>query len=458
MAPGPDVAPAAVAAALPTEKTLAMTLDAPPPREALDPVDAAWFHIDGPANPAVVIGVTITRSPVDYGRLRALVQRRLLSFARFRQRVVEGPPLWPAPAWEDVPDFDLDEHLHLAALPAPRNEATLRAFLDELASTPLDRSRPLWQMVLIERVGRGSALVLRYHHCIGDGRAMMNVGARLFDMPAAARPPTPPRRERQAPPGLADRAALAARGAATLVGDLLKWPDPPSPFKGDFVSAQRVAWSAPLPLAQAKAIGAAHGARLNDVLVAAVAGALRDYLRRRGAPLAGRTLRAMVPVDLRPPEKADQLGNDFGLVILELPIDEPRSVRRLALVRERMAALKHSAEPLAMWLLFDLFGRGPKALQDVASQWLGSKASVVMTNVVGPRAPVRLAGAEVERLLFCVPHPGVEVGMGLSILSYAGQVTLGVIADARRVPDPEVIARGFERAWRALARAGGAGR
>lgn len=429
-----------------------MTPDGPPAAEPLDPVDAAWLHIDGPANPAVVIGVSITRTPVDFTRLRALVRRRLLSFPRFRQRVVAHGLLLPEPAWEEVPDFDLDAHLHHAALPAPRNQAALRTLLDELASTPLDRSRPLWQMVLVERVGRGSALVLRYHHCLGDGRAMMTVGARLFDMPAAARPVAPPRRERQAPPGLADKAALALRGGATLVADLLKWPDPPSPFKGEFGLAKRVAWSKPLPLADTRAIGAAHGAKLNDVLVAAVAGALRGYLHHRGAALTGRTLRAMVPVDLRPPEHADRLGNEFGLVILDLPVDTPRAAQRLALTRERMEALKHSAEPLAMWLLFDIFGRGPKAVQDVASLLFASKTSVVMTNVIGPSAPVKLAGAEVERLLFCVPHPGTEVGMGLSILSYAGQVTLGVIADARLVPDPEAIARGFEREFAALGR------
>jgi len=413
-------------------------------------VDAAWYHIDGPVNTAVVTAVAITARPLTLRRLRAVLERDLLCFDRFRQRVVEqGFPI-ATPAWQDVDDLDLDSHLRHVALPAPQDDAALRALVDELASTPLDPARPLWQVHLVERVGAGSAMVLRYHHCIGDGTAMMTVASRLFDMPhgSSVRPPIPPRPE----PGLVEQASLVLGGAAALLTQLVKTSDPPSPFKGEFGAGKRVAWSEPVDIADVKAIGEGIGAKVNDVLVAATAGALRAYLRGRGIDTAHTTLRAMVPVDLRPAERAGELGNEFGLVILDLPVSQARMIDRLKATKRRMDALKNSPLALAMQLLFDIFGRVPKALEDVASLVFGSKTSLVLTNVIGPRARVGLAGVPVERMMFCVPHPGRELGMGVSILSYAGRATLTVIADAHLVPDPEAITRGFNREFAAMQR------
>jgi len=421
---------------------------------ALSPLDAAWYHMDGPANTAIVTGLLLTREPLDPGKLRALLKRRLLAFDRFRQRVVErGFPL-ATPHREDVPDLDIDAHLHRVALPAPHDEAALRELVSELAAQPLDPIRPLWQVHLVERVGRGSAMILRYHHCIGDGTAMMAVAAQLFQMPSAPPPPTARRRGAAAPPapGLADSLGLVLKGTASLVTELLKWPDPRSPFKGDFGLSKRVAWSAPVAIADVKAVAAPSGAKVNDVLVAAVSGALRDYLRRRGVDVDHTSLRAMVPLDLRPPAHYGALGNEFGLVILDLPVAESSARRRLASTQAAMDAIKRSPQALAMRLLLDIFGRGPKTLEDLACQVFGSKTSLVLTNVMGPREPVRLAGATVARMMFCVPHPGEQLGMGISILSYGGQATLTVVADARLVPDPETITRRFNLEFAALHR------
>jgi hypothetical protein len=122
------------------------------------------------------------------------------------------------------------------------------------------------------------------------------------------------------------------------------------------------------------------------------------------------------------------------------------------MTKRRMDALKRSNQAVAMQALFNLFGRGPKALEDMASLVFGSKASVVLTNVAGPREPVRLAGVPVERMMFCVPHPGNELGMGISIFSHGGHATLTVMADAGLVPDPQVITQGFEREFASLLR------
>jgi WS/DGAT/MGAT family acyltransferase len=447
----------------------------------MSPVDAAWYHMDGPANLAMVTGIALSDQRFDVEAVKTLYVRLSSNFARFRQRVVErGFPI-ATPCWEDVPGFDLDLHIHHVALPAPHDRAELVRLIDDIASTPLDRRQPLWQVHVVDDVEGGGAMILRYHHCIADGTAMMEVVRHLSDegsalhgqasgLSAAAGDDD----ETPAPGGMLDpslgaigraagkvlsatvdalahpqellgRAALALRGTEMLVNELLKRPDPSSPFKGRFGLRKRVAWSQPVAIDDVKAIGAATGAKMNDVLVAALTGALRSYLRRRGVDVDDTSVRAMVPVDLRRPERARRLGNEFGLVILDLPVATRRRKDRLAKTKAGMDALKGSPEAVAILALFNLFGRIPKAIEDLATDLFGSKASVVMTNVVGPRTKLRFAGAPIERMMFWVPHPGRQLGLGVSILSYRGGVTLSVIADARLVPDPETITADFNR-------------
>ena len=445
------------------------------------PVDAAWFHMDGSANLAMVTSVALTGQPLDFDKVKALYAARLSGFPRFRQRVVErGLPL-PAPHWEDMPNFDIGQHMHHMALPHPGDQRALAQLLSDIVSTPLDRLQPLWQVHVIDGVDGGSALVTRFHHCIGDGTAMTALSMLLYDRSADA----PARRHKaaapQAEPGasagwlestldalgasvqavvstadaaleaaahpraLIDKAALIAGGAGMLLSELLKRDDPESPFKGPFSLAKRVAWSEPVAIADVKAIGALAGAKVNDVLVSGMTGALRAYLQGRGIDVGHTTLRALVPVDLRPPERALELGNDFGLVLLELAVGASTPLERLRVTKAHMDALKRSPEPVAMRLLFDIFGRTPKGVADIPSSMLSNKASLVMTNVVGSPETLYVAGVPIERVMFWVPHPGEHLGMGISILSYRGFATLAVVADAHLVPDPETITRRFQQ-------------
>ncbi len=433
--------------------------------------DASWFHNDGPANLAIVMGVVLTREPLDFHRVRKVYSERLVTFERFRQRVVEtGFPL-PTPHWQDMPHFDIDQHLHHIGLPAPHDQAALKALVNDIASTPLDHALPLWQTWVVDDVEGGSALIMRCHHCIADGTAMMILIQRLYD-PAPGAPPLQAPRPRgkslkQVDQGLlapalnavagAARGALAlAGGAGMLVGELLRKDDPQSPLKGEFAPAKRVAWSQPFPIEHIKAIGLRHNAKVNDVLVAAMTGALRSYLKGRGVDVDHTTLRAMVPVDLRPPERMGQLGNEFGLVVLDLAVTQARADRRLALTKARMDALKRSPEPLATRALLDLMGRLPKALEDFSNDLFGRKASLVMTNVTGPRDELYLAGVPVERILSWAPHPGKQLGMAVSIFSYKGMAGLTVIGDAHLVPDPESITDAFNREFQKMLKHSGA--
>ncbi len=448
------------------------------------PVDVAWYRIDGPVNFATVTGILLTRKPLDFAKVKALFTERLEALRpRFRQRVVErGFPV-ATPCWEDMPHFAIDQQLHHVALPAPHDKAALADLISDLASTPLDRERPLWQAHLVDGVDGGSALIIRIHHCIGDGTAMMAVIGQLFDPrptlrwsgTSAARPhPRQPPR----PTACSGRRSMPSQAAVKRVAsqrstqgsirscirsrrstrppwsstarrcwssELRKAPDPRSPLKGEFGMKKRVAWSEPVALDDVRAIGAPLGAKINDVLVAAMTGALRTYLQERHVDVNHMTVRAMVPVDLRPAERAAELGNDFGLVILDLPVRAGTASQRLRSTKARMDALKRSPEAPAILTLFDMFGRGPKAVEDLAVDLFGSKASVVMTNVAGPRQTLYLAGVPIDRLMFWVPHPGRQLGMGISILSYKGVASLAVIADARLVPDPEAITDEFNR-------------
>ena len=452
----------------------------------MSPVDAAWYHMDGPTNLAMVSGIVLTKERLDFNRVRDIFRVRLADFDRFHQRVVEsGFPL-SLPNWEDMPKFDIDQHVHHVALPAPQDQATLTALVNDIASAPLDHEQPLWQVHVVDDVGGGSALIMRYHHCIADGTAMMVVIQRLFDttpdapldpdLPVAARPRRPRRAlvpafdtvERAVrgawatagaaidlvthPQQVLDKAALVLEGVGMLVSELLRTPDPQSPLKGEFGMRKHVAWSQPVAIRDVKAIGAPTGAKVNDVLVAGMTGALRAYLKERGVDVDRTTVRAMVPVDLRPPERAGELGNEFGLVVLDLAVSGRTAKSRLATTKARMDALKRSPEAVAIRVLFDLIGRAPKPIEDLANRIFGSKASVVMTNVAGPRETLYLAGVPIERLMFWVPHPGRQLGMGISILSYRGMASLAVIADARLVPDPEAITARFNREFERMLR------
>jgi len=191
-----------------------------------------------------------------------------------------------------------------------------------------------------------------------------------------------------------------------------------------------------------KCLSRALGCTVNDVLLSTAAGALGGYLRRLGEDTDGLTIRAAVPVNLRDPAAAATLGNYFGLVFLELPIGIRDPLERLYAVHAAMTQLKGSYQPVLTLGLMAALGRLPAAAQSAAVDLLSTKASAVATNVPGPQEALYLAGGRIGRLIFWVPQSG-DIGLGISILSYAGQVQFGLIADATRVPDPDEVTARF---------------
>ena len=447
-------------------------------RTKISAVDTAWLRMDRPQNLMVICGVMLFRERLSLARLREVVDKRFAVFRRFRERPVELPGV---SFWETDPHFDVARHVVHTALPAPAGRAQLQALVSRLATTRMDPAHPMWQFHLVDRYDGGSAVIARMHHSYADGIALVRVMLSMTDAGPDGPPAMPfaPQRKRERDDDdalaqlmapftgvlatarkvgamLVDKGvdlwsdpskavALAGQGTALTaeIAKLVLMPqDSPTRFKGRPGVTKHVAWTEPLPLAEIKAIGNALGASINDVLLSCVAGALRAYLAGKRDDTEGIMLRALVPVNLRPIEKAYKLGNQFGLVFLDLPIGIENPVERLYAVRANMNALKGSFQPVLALGLLAAMGSGPKALQDLLLDALARNASAVMTNVPGPQQPLYLAGAPLASLMFWVPQSG-DIGMGVSIISYNGAVQFGVITDAGLCPDPDRIASRF---------------
>jgi WS/DGAT/MGAT family acyltransferase len=446
--------------------------------ERMTKVDTAWLRMDSDHNLMMILGVWTLRPRIDYDALCRRIEERLLKYPRFRQRVVEDAA---GATWVDDSRLDVRQMVVREKLARGRKlsaQDALQARVGELAMQPLDRKRPLWQIHLVEDHDGGSALIVRIHHCIADGIALISVTMSLVDGGAAP----PERKRRSAPQGADDwiaetlvrpltdvalKALDAAGDGALRSLQLLREPqaglsgsmevaklayqvlsdaaalalmpdDSRTRLKGQPIGRKRVAWCEPLPLDEVKAVGKALNCSINDVLLSCVAGAIGEYLRAQGDDVKGQEIRAMVPVNLRPLDQAYKLGNRFGLVPLVLPIGIENPVERVYEVRRRMNALKGSTQPLLAFGVLTLAGLLIKPAQDAIMGLFGNKTTAVMTNVPGPRDKLRFLGSTLEQTMFWVPQSG-NIGLGVSILSYGGGVQFGVITDSGLCPQPQKI-------------------
>ena len=471
--------------------------------ERMTKVDTAWLRMDSDANLMMIVGVWQLAPGVKHAAVCERIENTLLRYDRFRQRVMEDAA---GATWVHDRNFDLKNHVVLEKLPKVAKGHDQEALQDRvaaLATQRLDPKRPLWQIHLIEDYTgpdgvRGSAMIVRIHHCIADGIALISVTMSLVDGGVA-----PPGREARTASG--QKAALSAEdwiadtllkpftditvkalgvmgeGAARSLGMLgdpesmkdglekglgkgvsnsldmakvlfqvlsdsaalaLMPDDSKTRLKGKPGGTKKVAWCPPIPLEEVKAVGKALNCSINDVLLSCVAGALGEYLKSLGDDVKGQEIRAMVPVNLRPPhqphDQAHTLGNRFGLVPLVLPIGVDNPVERVYEVRRRMAALKGSYQPLLAFSLLAVAGLLIKPAQDVMLNLFAKKTTAVMTNVPGPRDKLKFCGSTLEQSMFWVPQSG-DVGLGVSILSYGGGVQFGVITDSVLCPEPQRI-------------------
>jgi WS/DGAT/MGAT family acyltransferase len=453
-----------------------------PAVERMSRVDTAWLRMDTDANLMMIVGIWLIEPTITLAALRQRLADTFLKYERFRQKVVEDAM---GASWVEDDDFDIDAHVVPEPLARARGQSwdqALQARVGELAAAPLDPNRPLWQMHLVQDMDGASALIVRIHHCIADGIALMSVTLAIAD--GGPLPPERPKRDADGEEEPAEEDWLSdaivkpltdltvkaigmygsgvsksmdmlahpaqplfgsvdmARAGYQVVSDVaamaLMADDSPTRLKGKAMPGKTVAWGPPLPLDDVKAIGKALGCSINDVLLGCVAGAIGEYLRDKGDAVDGKEVRAMVPVNLRPLEKAWQLGNRFGLVPLVLPIGIANPLDRVYAVRARMSELKGSYQPMLAFAVLAVAGLLIKPAQDAILNLFSKKATAVMTNVPGPKEPIRFCGSTVKRVMFWVPQSG-DIGMGVSILSYAGGVQFGLITDTGLCPDPQAI-------------------
>lgn len=456
-------------------------------KEPISKVDTAWLRMEQPTNLMMINGVIMMDDNLDYEKLLETIEQRFLAFRRFRQKAVDGAR---GAHWVIDEDFDIRCHVRRTALPGKADKAELEELVSEMASTPLDMSHPLWQLHVVENYINGPVILARIHHCIADGIALVQVFLSLTDptpesRPSARKPEVWKQRRAQeaavfqrllepARDGLdvathigqrvieetgkiAQNPAIAGKYATEaseivkeLANSLTLENDPVTRFKKRLGTRKQVAWAEPLDLNEVKAVSKAFGCTVNDVLIASVSGAFRNYMISAGDdPETMQDIRATVPVNLRPLEHALELGNHFGLVFLSLPLSVDNPLERLYAVNERMVELKTSKQAAVTLGFLGALGMGPSSLQKPVLDLLSQKATAVLTNVPGPQNPLYLAGSRMKEMMFWVPQNG-NIGLGISILSYNGKVFFGLISDHRLLPEPSAVINRFGKEFEKL--------
>jgi diacylglycerol O-acyltransferase / wax synthase len=461
--------------------------------ERLGPQDASFLYLESPAVHQHVGGLAILDpSTRPGGRLRLedvvqVIASRLHLAPRFRQRVVFPPLALARPVWIDDRGFDLSFHLRRAALPTPGGRRELIDYVQRVISRPLDRTKPLWELYLIEGMEEGVAAILtKVHHSMVDGMAAIDLASAVYDFTPQPQILTPPAWEPEPEPGSVDLLVDAVRdqvvhplqGAAHLARRTFRAPGvvarqvgavadgmreflgggvmaPPGPFNRRVGPNRRFAM-AEAPVQWFKDVKNALRGTVNDVVLAAVAGGLYRFLRHRGERTKGRTLRAMVPVSVRGKDHRGAMGNRVSSIFVDLPVGAMGAKRRLVLIREKTRYLKNSNQAVGAEFLMNIGAWAPPTIHAMAAR-LASRSrliNLVVSNVPGPQVPLYLAGA---RLVAQYPIMPIAETMGLSIAvtSLAGTMAFGLTADWDTLPDIEVLARGIDDAVLDLLKAAG---
>lgn len=452
-------------------------------------LDASFLEVEDAVTHMHIGSVGIFEGPPPrHDDLREMVLGKLALVPRYRQIVRFIAFGAGRPVWVDDPHFNLDYHLRRTALPAPGGEAELRRLVGRVMSQQLDRTKPLWEMWIIEGLEeRRWALLSKIHHCMVDGVAGNDLITVMLDREPIAAPhaedawqprpaphsvellarslalnlasPYEATRALLAPRQLARRGQDAARGLLRMRGVIR--PTPPSSLNGSVGPHRRWSW-ARAQLSDVKLVRGALGGTVNDVVLAAITGGFRELLISRGESV-DRVIRTLVPVSVRSPGERGAYNNRVSAIFAELPVGLADPRRRLESLRAQMADLKQSKEAVAGEVLTSLTGFAPPLLLALAER-LGTRVpqhnvNTVTTNVPGPQYPLYAAG---RRMLESFPYVplGGHVRVGVAIFSYDGAITFGVTGDYDTAPDLDVLCDGIERAMAELvdlARPTGAG-
>src|SRR3954454_11575967 len=464
--------------------------------DRLTAIDASFLHQEGPNSHMHVGAVLVFEGEAPaYGELVDQIRSRLHLVPRYRQKLVEPPLESGRPLWADDPSFNLDFHVRHTALPAPGTEDQLLNLAARIASQQLDRTKPLWEVWLIEGLEGGRfALVNKTHHALVDGISGVALATVLFDLspepptttPEALEPWTPEPEPTTAEvlaaglkglvrtsTGLAARTIGAlvnpqsslktARDAAEGVGEIV-WaglnPAPETPLNVEIGPHRRFAVVRG-ELAEYKAVKDALGGTVNDVVLTVVAGALARWLRTRGIRTEGLEMRALVPVSIRGEDEHHQLENRTAAMRGLLPVYVEDPVARMRIVRQGMEGLKESKQAVGAEVLASVQNLAPPTVLAQASRLNFSTRlfNLIVTNVPGPQFPLYVRGRELLEV-FPVAFLPRDHALAIAIMSYNGRMSFGLLGDYDALPDIDAIAEGLEAGLAelvALARAEGAG-
>ncbi len=445
--------------------------------ERLSPMDVSFLDQEKRGSHMHIGAVMIFEGPPpSYGDLRAHIESRLHLVPRYRQKLAYPRLEMGRPLWVDDPRFNVEYHVRHTALPKPGTEEQLRQLTGRLFSQRLDRSKPLWELWLVQGLeGNRFAVINKTHHCLVDGVSGVDITTVLFDTsptptPVGAQPwtagPEPSGATLIAkgvqglagfPVRVARRAMHAARHPGETVGELreaaeglgnIAWkfanPPPPTPLNVPIGPHRRVRWIR-MPLQDLKAIKNGLGGTVNDVFLAVVSGALARTLRRRGVRTEGLELRGIVPVSIRGEGQGSALGNRITAMLGPLPVYATDPLERLRIVSEAMKGLKQSKQAVGAETLTRLQDFAPPTILAQASRLNFSQRAynLLVTNVPGPQFPLYLIGREMQELA-PVPFLAPERALAVAIMSYNGEVTIGLMGDYDAMADLEAFAEDIE--------------
>jgi diacylglycerol O-acyltransferase / wax synthase len=448
--------------------------------------DALFLHIERPGQPLNIAGVSVFEGEIKLAALRAFVESKLPLIPRYRQRAVASPLDLSLPSWELDPKFNILNHVREVKL-KHGTENELKVLTATIVSESLDRQRPLWDFTLARLQGGRTGMVTRIHHCLADGIA--GVGAMNVIMDISPNPPTVPPKEAKAAPATHPKDAGAAlldglaksyqslfNGALTLHSGLMNMaqqavanpaetaaelagvlselavPAERLPFNVICNGPQKFAWTE-VPLAEIKAIKNKCGGTVNDVILTVVTLAFGRYVAQRGVDVAGRSLRVVIPVNVRGNGEATELGNQISFVPVPLPLDLSDPVKLLSVVTQRVEFLKRARAAEFVGLLGGLLSTLPNAfwknVGPVVSQLPLSLCNTICTNVPGPQVPLYLMGHKMLSWYPWVPIGGL-MGINCAILTYNGTAFFGFTGDVKAAPDLELLEKFVDESFAEL--------
>jgi diacylglycerol O-acyltransferase / wax synthase len=445
--------------------------------DRLTSIDAGFLHQEDGGAHMHIGGLAVFAGPAPSGEeFRAHLEGRLALVPRYRQRIVEMPLGTGRPLWADDQAFRIGYHVRHTALPAPGSEQQLLTLTSRVLSQRLDRTKPLWELWLVEGLeGARWAVIGKTHHAMIDGVGGVDLLTALLDLsPETAEVPDDGWLPRPTPGSAGLLATAAISGAQHALGlarrglSLALRPDqavrqglgtvsalaaaasplvngaPDSIFNGT-PGPHRTVAVVRTRLEDHKAVRRATGATVNDVVLTAVAGALARFLAERGIPTAGLQLRACVPVSVRSTDAAGEGGNEITIMAAPLPVGISDPLRRLSLVRQSMQHLKDSKQAEGAKVMTSIENALPPAILARASR-LGFSSrlyNLLVTNVPGPQQPIYLMGRRLQELAplaFLAP----EHLLAIAVISYDGQITYGLLGDADALPDLPDLAHHLE--------------